>query len=146
MVRTTNTFEETEEMQRWEGFNLSFLYVQLRIHFLQAVKIILISKHQLLQKILKCRSYSADTRQNIFNLQCCKQYYLLRGVLTAFFISTEMEKDLSAPCMHVKSDIEHRNDDHGKYMILERDLWFVTLRHHQHIGIVDLLLIASSKQ
>ena len=55
-------------------------------------------------------------------------------------------KDLSAPCMHVKSDIEHRNDDHGKYMILERDLWFVTLRHHQHIGIVDLLLIASSKQ
>ena len=80
------------------------------------------------------------------NLQCCKQYYLLRGVLTAFFISTEMEKDLSAPCMHVKSDIEHRNDDHGKYMILERDLWFVTLRHHQHIGIVDLLLIASSKQ
>ena len=30
------------------------------------------------------------------------------------------------------------------WMILERDLWFVTLRHPR--GIVDLLLIASSKE
>ena len=142
MVRTTNTFEETEEMQRWEGFNLSFLYVQLRIHFSQAVQTIISLKYQLVKNNIMQVLFSRYT----INLQCCKQYYLLRGALTTFFISTETEKHLSAPCMHVKSDIEHRNDDHGKYMILERDLWFVTLRHHQHIGIVDLLLIASSKQ
>ena len=49
MVRTTNTFEETEEMQRWEGFNLSFLYVQLRIHFSQAVQTIISIKYQLVK-------------------------------------------------------------------------------------------------
>ena len=49
MVRTTNTFEETEEMQRWEGFNLSFLYAQLRIHFSQAVQTIILLKYQLVK-------------------------------------------------------------------------------------------------
>ena len=68
MVRTANTFEETEEMQRWEGFNLSFLYVQLRIHFLQAVKIIISLKHQLVQKY-----HYVGFNQPIHDIQYYKQ-------------------------------------------------------------------------
>ena len=130
-------------MQRWEGFHLSFLYAQSSIHVLLGVGVqfseyfvFKLSNFSILHignfwHLLPQNSIYFITQYNsILHRLVCPTFWIFIQSFTLYPYWNDIE-NLVMMIIEI-------------WMILERDLWFVTLRHPR--GIVDLLLIASSKE